>query len=428
MNIKMWLETAKKSTTAQAIAAMFSSGILIFLIGGIGTLIQGRFVTAEDLGYFKQFSIISGYLFIFHLGTFHAIERLYPYYIGKGDKKKAISLVEVGNSWMLVVSGILAAIFLIISIINFIDGNWKAGLGWLAQTYMIIKSLYGGFISATYRSGQDFKKMAKNRVIGPLFSIISWPIFLVQPYGALFLKNISGIFSTIKLYRNRPIKCKWRFSWKEWLELVKQGLPRFSASYIMSTGLDAIRATIVLAVFGIEGLGYWAFAWMLMLMAKQIPQSICAVYVPKIFKLYGKTSSVNKCIKLIKKPIIVGVLSTIFIVGIGMVGMIYIFPIVLPNYIISGNIICILLLSLPLSLIEMPATIFNAMNKIGVINICAIANAGTQVLTIGICLYFDQGLYSFAIGVFAGLLMRSIIIIILLKKYNYTEVTGIVEV
>jgi len=398
------------SGTAQAVFALFSSNLFIAIIGVVGAFIQGRFVSPADLGYFRQFGIISGYLFFLHFGIFHAIERSYPYYMGRGEKKKAVRIVEVGNAWMLMVCISLSLIFLVVSIIFFCQGNWKSGLGLLAQAFVLFTMLYGGFLQAIYRSGQDFKKMAKAQILGPLVSLTTLPIFWIQSYVALFLRNISQTVSLWPLYKNRPLKVKWRFKWKEWRQLIRQGLPRFTASYIMTTGLDAVRATIVLTQLGTMQLGYWSFSWTVMTMARQLPQAITAVFIPKIIKLYGETNSPSKCLFLCRKPVIFGFIVLCLIVPLGIIGTIYVFPVILPKYADVVGIICVLLLSLPLKLIEAPATILNAMNWLTWINACAIANALIQVISMGVGLYFGLGIYSMAIGVIVGNTVRVIML------------------
>ena len=85
---KQKIKTLLSSDVAKAVAAMVSVNVLTATVGIVGSLIQGRFVTAEELGFFKQFSIATSYLFFLHLGSFHAVERLYPYYKGKRRIRK----------------------------------------------------------------------------------------------------------------------------------------------------------------------------------------------------------------------------------------------------------------------------------------------------------------------------------------------------
>lgn len=415
------VQTASKSDTILAIAALFSTNVWSSIIGVLGAFIQGRFVSPEDLGFFRQFGIISGYLFFLHLGVFHAIERMYPYFLGRGEKDKAVKIVEVGNSWILMVCGPLCSIFFIVSLICFSTGNWKSGLGWLAQVIALFSTLYGGFLCATYRSGQDFKQMAKAQIMGPIGMLITLPIFWIQSYVALFLKSTISVISLWPLYKNRPLKVSLRFRWKEWKQLVAQGLPRFTASYMTTTGLDALRATIILKQLGITQLGYWSFSWMLIMMAMQLPQAITAVFIPKIIETFGKTNSPSEALTLARKPVISGGIALSIIMPIVVFGTIKVLPLLLPLYADTAGVIAVLLLSIPLKLIEAPASVLNAMNRLVWINIIAITNSFIQVIIMSLGIYFGWGLYSVAFGFFVGNLARVIMITIILRYECYLE-------
>ena len=78
------------NSNVKTIGGLAGSNLLIMAIGLIGTLIQSRYFTPEDLGYFRSFCIATGYAFALNLGLFSALSRLYPYYIGKGEIDKAI--------------------------------------------------------------------------------------------------------------------------------------------------------------------------------------------------------------------------------------------------------------------------------------------------------------------------------------------------
>ena len=53
----------KKSDSAAAILSLMNSNLLVSFVGAAASIIQAKFVTAEQLGYFRQFGIITNYLF-----------------------------------------------------------------------------------------------------------------------------------------------------------------------------------------------------------------------------------------------------------------------------------------------------------------------------------------------------------------------------
>lgn len=415
------LKDILKSETTSSIISLISSNFLVSVVAIIGAYLQGLFVSPEDLGYFKQFSIIGGFLLFAHLGTFQAVEKMYPYHMGKGDFKKAVETVEIVYTWILIILIPLSIIILILSFYSFIQGNWKAGLGWISQLFLLSYTLYGGFLSATYRSGQDFKTMASANIYSTIFSIITWPVFLVQPYIALFLKNSMGVIATVIMHFRRPIIAKWNFDTKKMIHIFKQGFPRFSASYILNTGLEAVTATIILSRYGILYLGYWSFSWMILIILQQVPQAITAVYIPKVISAYGSYNSINYSLKQIKKPFIVSLMIILLIVPIAITIFSVLIPIFLPKYVMSIEIITVLIFVLPINLIELPSTILNAMNKVLTLNISSITAFFVQTILIMILLQMGFGFISFPISVVFGRFSRAVFLLSNLYFFKIKE-------
>lgn len=396
-----------RSSTARAVGSLAGSSILATVLGVVGAFVQGWFVSPADLGYFRQFSIVSGYLFMLHLGVFHALERYYPYYIGRGETHKAIAMVEVGRAWILAVCGSLCAVFLVLSGVGFLQGDWRWALGWLSQAILIVCTLYGGYLSAIYRSGHDFEKYAKAQMWGIPASLLMLPVFWLDAYVGLFFRTVAGSGVTLwRLHRNRPVKVVWRFTWREWWATVKQGLPRFSASYAATTGLDTVTATIILQRFGGEALGFWSFAGMLVVMSQQVPQALTAVYVPRVAELYGRTGSPSQCLALCRKPVFYGLgIIAVFVIGTGLATYLLL-PLILPKYARATGLVCLLLLSLPLKMLEAPASVLGAMNWLVFLNVRAVAGSLLQIGCIFAGIYLGWGLYGAATGVLAGGVVR----------------------
>lgn len=401
----------KGNDILKAVFALFGTNLFASVVGVIGSFVQGRFVTAEELGFFKQFSIITGYAFFLHLGVFHAIERLYPLYMGKGEKDNAKKTVEIGNAWMLIVCIPLTILFAILSLTAFIKGDWRAGLCWIVQIVANWTSLYGGFLSATYRSGKEFQRMAKANVYNPLLSFLAIPLYWVQPFIAMVIRNCTSAVSTIRLYLSRPVKVKWRWSLKEWLALVKEGFPLYTASYITTTGLDSFRGTLILLFLTQTDLGYWSFAYMCITLVLQLPQSITAVYIPRIIAEYSRRNRIKDAIKITKKPLLYGALFMIPIVPLGILACIYLLPLILPNYVGTIPLLCVLMLSVPLKLSDVLNTLLVAMNRKVAINFIAILGTVIQIAVSLIGSYVGLGILAFGWGFFAGYMSRIIFLV-----------------
>lgn len=394
----------------RSVAALFSSNLMFAVVGVIVSLIQGKFIVAEDLGYFGQFGIYSSYLFLLHLGVFQAVERLVPYYFGNKEYEKAKKIVQVGEAWILMVCFPIILTFSILSLIAFVNGNWKAGLGWFAQIFVIITQLYSGYIKATYRSGQDFRKLAKNQIYTPIMYLLCLPLYWIQPYVALFSRTISTVVSDIIIFHSRPFRAPPHFDVKLFWEMISQGFPLFVSSYILNTGLLALQSTLIVKLLGYSELGYWTFANIVITYARYLPNAITAVFMPKIIQKYGETHSLKVCLKETRKPLYVSFFVSFCIAVVGGIMTIKLLPLILPNYTGAKKLICIMLIGMPFYSVNIQETVLTATKKIVSKIIFAAGNASVQII-VALFLYVKGlGTYSFAIGLVAGYILEMVMI------------------
>jgi len=347
------------------------------VIGVAGSLIQARFVTPEDLGYFRSYSIATGYAFILHLGIFGAMQRLYPFYIGKGQKEQAQRVAEICQSWNVAVSAIVSGGFVVLAVATLCTGNWRATLGWLVQAVAMAGFIYGGYLGASYRSGHDFVHLTKSSIYSSVVGLLTLPLFVLWPYVALVLKSgLTGIVSLGYLHYYRPLRIPWRFSWREWFELIKQGLPIFIADYGKTVLWSLVEVTIVLSQLGVRALGLWSMSRMVIEAAIKVPQAITSVYAPRITECYGRTESVKECMKLSQKPVLWGTFSMLGMAVCSSLVLPFIVPIIMPKYVAAISTMCLMTLTFPLMVLEIPQNLLISMGERTQQNIVAYAGLG----------------------------------------------------
>lgn len=415
------VKTTEDRRILRAITALFGTNFLGSIVGIVGSIVQGYFVTPQELGFFKQFSVVGGYLFFLHFGVFHAVERLYPLYMGKNEPEKARAVIEIGNAWMLMVCIPISIVFIILSIISFVSYRWQEGLCWIVQFVAIWTSMYGGFLSSTYRSGKEFEQMAKANVLNPILSALAIPLYWVTPFGAMTFRNCTSAVSTFRLYRSRPVRVRFRFNFKELCGLIKQGFPLFFASYITTTGLDALRGTLILIFLLQEDLGYWSFAYTIITLVFQLPQSVTAVYSPKVISKYAENSSVKETVKLSLKPIKIGAVFMSVVIPCGFLCIKYLLPVLMPNYVAAISLTYFLLLCVPLKLTDIWGSVLSAMGKIKQLNICSIASAISQIIVSLLCAYLGLGIVSFGIGFLIGYIVKGGGFFLMIQHYKKKE-------
>ena len=201
------------SPSLRSVSGLAVGILLATVIAIIGALVQARFVSPTDLGYLRGFLIVSGYVIFLNLGLFDAVHRLYPYYMGKGQKEKAIVVAEIGQAWNVSVSVVISGGFIILAVIAQISGNWRAMLAWAVQALLMFALIYGGYLSATYRSGHEFGTVAKGAVIVSIVNLSFLPLLPFWPYVGLAMRSSVGDFiNMIYLHFHRPLHLPWRLT------------------------------------------------------------------------------------------------------------------------------------------------------------------------------------------------------------------------
>lgn len=390
------------SSTVRTISGLAGGNLFALAIGVVGSLVQARYVSPTDLGYFRGFSIVTGYAFFFHLGFLDAFYRLYPYYIGSDEKKRAEAMAEICQSWMIVVSTIVSGAFVVLATVSLASGNWRAFLGWIVQAVTMTSIIYGGYLGATYRTGHDFSTVAKASVISSIVNLFILPFFVFWPYVTLALRSgLGSLVNLIYLHVRRPLKLKWRFNWREWVDLLKHGFPIFIGSYGSMTLWSLTESSLVLWYLGTHALGLWSMSIMLADIAIKIPQAITAVYSPRVIEHYAKTKSISSVIDLCKKPLVLGTVGMMVFVGCSSFLIPYIVPVIMPKYIQAIPIMSIIMGFTLCIILDLPYVLLVAMGKL---------RQQIIIVYVSLILFIITALYSIGLGYgLMGLIIASLV-------------------
>lgn len=185
------------SPTLRTITGLASGNSLAMVVGILGGVVQARFITPEELGYFRSFSIITGYVFSYNWVSWASSLDIYPYYLGKGERDRAIAVAEICQAWIVMVTIVVSSVYIMLALHAFLTGNGRAGLAWFVQVVAITGFFYGGFLGATYRSGHDFNTVTRGSLISTFVNLLTLPIFFILPYIALVLRSSAGSLSNL---------------------------------------------------------------------------------------------------------------------------------------------------------------------------------------------------------------------------------------
>jgi O-antigen/teichoic acid export membrane protein len=336
-----------------------SANLLGTGLGIIGSLVQARFISPDDLGFVRKYSVVSGYAIFLSLGLFLILQREYPVLMGRGDEEGARRAAAIGQTWCLITSGAVCSVLLVVSIMELVLGDWRAACGWFIQVVSVWTILYGGYLTCTFRSGQEFERLAKNTFLSSLAGFIVIPLFFVWPFATLVLRSIAGsLTSAVYLHVARPIKVGLYLPLREFLDLVKRGMRLFVGDYLRYSFWPTVEIWLMLMFAGDVGVGLLAFSTMICIAVGQFATAVNQIYLPRLAEHYGKTGSLGECLKLSVKPTLLNVLSAVICAGFAWFILPPILRFAFPKYVLSIPLIQVLLfdtiivaLSLPLYMV-----------------------------------------------------------------------------
>ena len=291
-----------------SISALAGSGMISLALRFIGSIIQGRFVGPEILGYYVKFTIFPGYLFFLHMGVFTSLARQYPYYIGKGERDTALIYAANALGWTYLLCAIHAVVFFVPCVWAANRGDWFAALGWGVQIILTNASLYMFYLGCTYRNSSEFVDWSKAQVVLAISSLLFLPLVAVYHFVGICVRySLSNLISMLYAHVKRPLRIRSSFNRPILLRMMAFGLPLMVFAYISTSLWVAIERTYILKMTGETTLGVFFFAGTLCAGLIAVSTSISQVFNPRLAMLYGSSGkSMAICFRYCIKCGIVG--------------------------------------------------------------------------------------------------------------------------
>ena len=336
---------SKRRSTIKSVGMIASADLIGTVLGILGSLVQARFITPDDLGYIRKYSVVSGYAVFLTLGLYTILQREYPVLIGRGELEKARRVAAIGQSWSLLVSGIVCGGLAVVCLGQVLEGDWREASAWFIQIVSVWATIYGGYLICTFRSGQEFEHIAKSSLFASVAGILVLPIFAVWPFAAMVLRSVTGsLVSSVYQHTVRPVKVGWCLPPGEFFALVKRGLRLFAGSYIRYQFWLTVEILLMLRFAGDAGVGLFSFSSMIVMAVGQFSTAVNQIYMPRLAHLYGKSGDLGACLRMSVQPTVINVLAAVMFSGLAWL----ILPLALtygfPKYIPAIPILGVLLL------------------------------------------------------------------------------------
>lgn len=295
--------TTSGNRTLKAVGMIASASLMGTMLAIIGSLVQAHFISPVDLGFIRKYSVVAGYAVFLNLGLNTILQRDYPVLMGSGEQARARRTASIVQSWTLLASAVVCGALLIVTLSELFQGHWREASAWFIQVVAVWSTLYVGYLSSTYRSGQEFERLAKGQMISSIAGVGVIPLFYLWPFPTLILRSVVGsILSFLYLYNVRPVKVGWCLPWREFLDLVKRGMRLYVSDYLRYIFWLTFEILLMYRFAGNAGVGLFVFSRMIAEAGSQLSGAINHVYLPQLAQKFGQTGSIGACIQLAARP------------------------------------------------------------------------------------------------------------------------------
>lgn len=356
--------TIRQSKTVHTIAIFTTGNMVAMVLGVVGSLVQARYVAPEDMGVFRTFSIVIGYLTFLHLGVFDGLHRELPLQFGRENRKKAEDVAAASLAWIAFISLVSVAFFLGLAVKAAFCREWMQFWGWLAFLPFVAMTFYGGYLGATFRTSQQFIAYSNANVVQSAVGTLLLPLMPFLGYYGACLRTAAGSATNLfLLHRWRPLKLRPRLDWRNFWEVIRIGLPLSGIGYVYTSLWTSLEGTMMLEWYGIKVLGLYAVAMFVRNVVVQLALNMNQVMGVKIYEQYGRTGRVADCMRLIFKPMMWAFLASLPLITVGWVAMPWAVSLLLPKYVGAVSMGQVMLAMLPITFLSLPITVLWATGR-----------------------------------------------------------------
>lgn len=191
-----------------------------------------RFIPPDMMGIWQATALLNGYLMITRLGILNAMNREYPYYLGRSDQQNAMGVIQTGQSYALFNGAILAVVFLVIGLFQGEGLNeWRLAFFTMAATLPL--TMYVSYLEGTYRAGNEFRSLAIQRLVQIPLMIATLLLPWVMGFNGFLLRTFilaAAAGGICHIYR--PVKALPIFRKKYFKEMFSTGWRLYLWNYL----------------------------------------------------------------------------------------------------------------------------------------------------------------------------------------------------
>jgi O-antigen/teichoic acid export membrane protein len=269
-------------------------------------------------GQFTGVGVYLGYISLGHGGIINGLNRELPYELGRNNDAYAREMASSVYVLSSLISGLVALVFLVFSLIRFSSGDYLTGFIYLA--YVVIGGIYmmtKQFLPTLYRTNKDFDSLSKQNIyvgIGNILSVVL--VYFFHMYGLMARGVFLAVLELILLMKNKPYKLSFTLQLEHFRKLFKTGFPIYLIGQVNNLWIT-IMNNLIFGIGGALNYGLYALSNMIQGIVGSVPNAFGQVIYPRMAIMLGEGKTVSQILKANIRPLYFqfGLMLTIAIVG-----------------------------------------------------------------------------------------------------------------
>jgi len=286
------IEQLKRQKTPIYFVNSTTFGTVIALITSVITY---SYVAPDYLGIWVTLTTFSAYATFLRLGIPNGMNRELPYFLGKKDTEKAYSFAETTLAYSLYITGVLT--LLVLGFLFFFDfekyGTYEVSYrqAMYVVIFQVISEPYSTYLSGTFRTNDNFKKLSDIQMIMSLIRLVSIIFVFFWGFSGYLLREfVCSLINVSLLHVWRPLpQIKPKFSLPIFKNLFSVGFRIFLISYV-TTFIGTLPRLFIINDGSSKELGLFSPIIMILTMVVLIPNTLNQYLYPKFSYAYGENS------------------------------------------------------------------------------------------------------------------------------------------
>jgi len=288
-----------------------------------GQLWSLKYLSPELLGIWRWMAVLSGYILVSRMGIVNAMNREYPYFLGKAEYERAKEVAQTGMAYQLLNGAAVMLVFIVLALTYGQRGTaWR--LAFVMMGLQVMINSYLQCLEGIFRSHNRFYTISIIRIVQGVFLIATVALVWAYGFNGYCVRSVVVLaVAVVLMHWLRPARICPRLVVRQFRLMFSTGLRMFLWNYL--TKEAKVFSELVLGVLaGREALGLFApVHWMAIAMSG-ITGSLNSYLYPRMTYRYARGNFHVGRAAIRTSLLLMLLMTPIIVVGILLI------PIVLP--------------------------------------------------------------------------------------------------